>query len=162
MIDYEMPDFIKKIQQSIPESELYRSDDPNDTWQYGLETETHVTVAACLDNNVDLSELKKHLKPLEFYKLMVTDVSVFKNNDFDVLKCSVSCDSLFETNEDISKNFELHTEFKTYHPHITIAYMRKGTADRYIQNIIKEPVFIYPKNFSFSWFEGEMQKSVKF
>jgi len=162
MIDYETPDFIKNIQQTISESELYKSSDPNDPWQYGLENETHVTIAACLDNDVDLSELKKHLKSIDFYKLMITDVSVFKNKDFDVLKCSVSCDELFETNKEISNNFKLHTEFKTYHPHITIAYMKKGTAEKYMQNIIKEPVFIYPKNFSFSWFEGETPKSIKF
>lgn len=94
---------------------------------------------------------------------MITDVSVFKNKDFDVLKCSVSCDGLFETNKEISNNFELHTEFKTYHPHITIAYMKKGTAKKkHMQNIMKEPIFIYPKNFSFNWFEGETPKPIKF
>ena len=162
MIDYETPEFIKKIQRQIPESELYLPDDPDSPWKYGLETETHVTVAACLDNDVDLDILKKYLKPLESYKLMIKDVSVFRNAYFDVLKCSVDCDNLFKTNNAISDDFELHTEFTEYHPHITIAYMRKGMADKYRRHIMKEPVFIHPLCFTLSRFNGDMPESVRF
>ena len=162
MIDYETPDFIKRVQRSIPESELYLPADPDCPWNYGLETETHVTVAACLDNDVDLTELKKFLSPLKSYKLMLADVSVFENEKFDVLKCSVRCDELVRTNKDISDNFELHTEFKEYRPHITIAYMRKGYADKYARRVVNEPVFIHPLCFSFSRFCGDTPESVKF
>lgn len=159
MVDFQTPDYIKEIQNSIKDYELYKPSDPDSPFVYGLETETHVTLAPCLDNDVDLEQLKKHLLPLNDYKTMLSDVSVFSNDNYDVLKCGVVCQALHTTNSAIKANYTLHTEFTTYKPHITIAYMNKGYADKYKKNVITEPVFLTPICFSFGYYEdGEYKK----
>ena len=59
MVEYETPKFIKDLQNSIKKEELYFEENSND---YGLEKESHVTLVPCLDNDVSLNELKKYLK----------------------------------------------------------------------------------------------------
>ena len=57
MVRYGMPDFAKDIQKDIPDDILYI--DPDGSDNYGKEDDAHVTLAPCLDNDVDLEELKK-------------------------------------------------------------------------------------------------------
>lgn len=162
MVDFETPRFIKDIQNRIGKQELYIPENPEEKFSYGLETETHATIAPCLDNDTDLNELKKYLFPLSEYKTMISDVSIFYNDEYDVLKCNVRCDALHRTNAEIKKHFELHTEFKEYHPHITIAYLKKGYAEKYVMNFIPQSVFLTPKFFSYGLFEGEEYKRITF
>ena len=75
--------FIFHYTLKIKKDELYIQD--ND---YGLEKETHVTLVACLDNDVKYEELKPYLSNLSDYKVILTDISVFECDDYDVLKCS--------------------------------------------------------------------------
>lgn len=151
MIDFKMPKLIKRLQERIPESELYFSEDPDDAAEYGFETESHVTLAPCLENDLGLlKELKKVLKPIEEYKARITDISIFENEEYDVLKCSISSEQMVETNSEIGRNFEMHTEYN-YHPHMTIAYMKKGMAKKYRKYVLDELVELEPNNFAFGY-----------
>ena len=85
MISFDTPEFVKDLQNKIPEDELYTDDNrPHD---YGLEKETHVTLVPCLDNDTKLNDIKKYLKEISRYKTILTNISLFKNDDYDVLKC---------------------------------------------------------------------------
>lgn len=158
MIDFKMPKSIKDLQKRIPESELYKPENPEDRFEYGLETESHVTLTPCLDNDINLENLKVLLKPLSEYKPVITNISVFENKDFDVLKCSVSSSTMADTNSLIASNYEIHSEYKQYKPHMTIAYMKKGTANKYRQYVMSELITLEPTNFSFGYFEGDEYK----
>lgn len=131
MVDFKMPKFIKDLQKRIPESKLYKPENPEDGFEYGLETESHVTLAPCLDNDINVDRLKALLRPLNDYKSIITDISVFENEDFDVLKCSVSSNVMKDTNSLIASEYEIHSEYKQYKPHMTIAYLKKGFAKKY-------------------------------
>lgn len=109
MIDYKIPDFIKQIQSKIKEDELYKEEN-NDN--YGLETESHVTLVPCLDNDTNLEDIKKYLKELENYGIVLTDISKFESDNYDVLKCAVKSKQLFDTNEEILKHFQNYSEHK--------------------------------------------------
>jgi 2'-5' RNA ligase len=151
MIDFKMPKLILRLQERIPKDELYFSEDLDDDAEYGLETESHVTLAPCLENDLGLlKELKKVLKPLEEYKARITDISIFENEEYDVLKCSISSEQMVETNSEIGRNFEMHTEY-SYHPHMTIAYMKKGMAKKYRKYVLDELVELEPNNFAFGY-----------
>ena len=159
MINYETPDFIKDIHKKIKDEELYVEDNNDD---YGRETESHVTLVACLDNDVDLDKLKKYLKKLDEYKIFLSDISKFECEDYDVLKCSAKSFKMEETNKVITKNFITHSEHKIYKPHMTIAYMKHGMADKYLKNSMKRLDTLTPKNFHFSWWENDVQKDKYF
>lgn len=153
MIDFEMPEFIKDLQKYIPEEELYKPENPENGFEYGLETESHVTLAPCLDNDINLVDLKKLLKPIDEYKAKILDISVFENQDFDVLKCNVFSNEMVETNTLIFSKYECYSEYKDYHPHMTIAYMKKGMARKYIKYVMDELVVLEPVNFAFGYFD---------
>ena len=157
MIDYETPDLIKDLHKKIDNKELYIKDD-----EYGIEKETHVTLVACLENDVDVEELKKYLNKLEEYKIVLTDISKFENEDYDVLKCSAKSMKLNETNKKIRDKFTTHSTYKEYNPHVTIAYLKSGMADKYTKTPLSPLVVLKPKCFHYSWWEDDTPKSTTF
>lgn len=148
MVDYESHKYIKDIQDKIKEDELYFEEDNDD---YGLEKTPHVTLVPCLDNDVNLEQLKTYLDDISKYDIILTDLSKFECEKFDVLKCTVKSDKLKETNKKILKDFESHTEYKEYQPHLTIAYMKHGMADKYLKKMLPKLIQLKATNFHFSY-----------
>ena len=148
MIDYDTPEIIKDIHNKIPDEEVYTEKDE----EYGIEHETHVTVVPCLDNDVNLDRIKEMLEPLEKYKLMLNNISMFTNNEkFDVLKCDANSFILKDTNKKITSKFPTHSEYKEYNPHVTIAYLKKDIGEKYTKDILSPLVVLKPKRFHFSY-----------
>ena len=159
MVDYETPSIIKDLQKKIPSRELYTEEDNED---YGLEKQSHVTLVPCLDNDIDIDKLKSYLKPIDEYDIVLTDISKFECEKFDVLKCAVKSKALKDTNKEIVDKFETHSEYKDYNPHMTIAYMKKGMADKYLKKILDKLILLKAKNFNFSYFDGDEHKNITF
>ena len=159
MVDYETPSIIKDLQKKIPSRELYTEKDNED---YGLEKQSHVTLVPCLDNDIDIDKLKSYLKPINEYDIVLTDISKFECEKFDVLKCAVKSKALKDTNKEIVDKFETHSEYKDYNPHMTIAYMKKGMADKYLKKILDKLILLKAKNFNFSYFDGDKDKNITF
>ena len=160
IVDYETNEYIKDIQDKIKEEELYFEDDNDD---YGLEKESHVTVVPCLDNDVDLEKLKTYLDDISEYDIILTDLSKFECEKFDVLKCAVKSEKMKETNKKIVKDFDTHSEYKEYQPHLTIAYMKQGMTDKYLKKILPKLIHLKPKNFHFSYVDKNgNEKEIKF
>lgn len=160
MVDYEGNDFIDKIQSKIKKEHLYTEEDNDD---YGIEKNPHVTLVPCLNNDVDINKLKTYLDDISEYDIILTDVSKFECENFDVLKCAVKSNKLIQTNKKIVKDFETHSEYKDYTPHLTIAYMKHGMADKYIEEILPKLIHLKPKNFHFSYVdENNEEKDIKF
>lgn len=152
MIDYEMPSFIKDLQNKIPNNELYfGTDEEKKDNQYGFEKKSHVTLAPCLDSDVDINKLKELLLPLKEYKCILNNISIFENDNYDVLKADVKCPNMHKTYNKIKENFELHSAYKEYHPHMTIAYMQKGMADKYKKKMLDKIEELTPTSFDFSY-----------
>lgn len=159
MIDYDTPSFIKDIHSQLLEDELYKEEEGDK----GIELDTHVTLAPCLDNDIDLEELKQHLLPLSKYTILLNNVSTFDNELYDVLKCDVQCDFLHNTNHKLKTIYPMHTEYDEYHPHLTIAYLNKGVCDRFKKDILTPLVVLKPKQFHYSFYdENGIQQKIKF
>lgn len=153
MLDYEQPEFIKKIQKKIPDNEIYygENQEQKDKNMFGVEDESHITICYGFDNDVTFGDLKKYLFPIEDYKTILVNISVFKNENFDVLKVSARCPKASESNKNISDNFDVHTEFKDFKAHMTIAYMKKGEADKYCKDMLDKIEDLTPYEFNYSY-----------
>lgn len=155
MIDFKTPSFINELQKKIKKEELYLGDD-ND---YGIEKESHVTLAPCLDLDIDLKELKLLLLPLKEYKCILNNISIFENDEYEVLKADVKCPNMDKTYNKIKEKFKLHSEYKEYHPHMTIAYMKKGLGNKYTEKLLNKIEELTPTNFNFSYVDDKNNNS---
>ena len=154
MIEYEEPAFIDKLQQTIAPEDLY-IDEYN--YYFGLETEYHVTLLPFLENDVDVKELKTYLKDISEYDTQLVDVSYFPGEVRDVLKCSVESEAIAETSHAIRNNFSNAYPYPTMIYHLTIAFLKPGCAQKYLQDHI-EPITIKPTNFLLSYYNEEGER----
>lgn len=152
MLDYEMPEFIKEIQKKIPEDDIYfGSEDDKEKNMFGIEDECHITIVYGLDNGVNFKDIEPYLFPLNEYKTILVDISTFENKNFDVLKVTAKCPKAAESNKLIMNNFDVHSDYPDFSPHMTIAYMKKGKADKYKKDILDKIDTIKPYGFNYSY-----------
>lgn len=147
MVGYDKPTFIQELQDRIPSEELYTEDGTDD---YGIENETHVTLVPCMDRHLNVDLLKNELKALSDYSIILSNISKFENDKYDVLKCDACSCNLTNTNSHICSKFPTFSEYEEYHPHLTIAYMKKGMADKYLQQYLTPLVVLKPSKFIWS------------
>ncbi len=145
MLDFNISNW-DQILDSINTKDLY--DEPG----YGLEQSPHVTVLYGFHENVPSNKIKEITQ--EFIKhpieVELTNISLFesKNRPFDVVKFYVSSQVLIELNQAL-KVLPHTSTFKNYHPHMTIAYLKKGSGKKYIEQL-KKPIKITGNKFTFS------------
>lgn len=161
MLDYDMPDFIKEIQKAIPDDEIYfgENEEQKEKKMFGLETEPHITIVFGLENNVKFSEIEPYLFPLKEHQTILVNISTFENKMFDVLKVTAKCPKAAESNRLIMENFDVHTDFPDFNPHMTIAYMKKGKAAKYKKEILDKIDTIKPYGFNYSYSEDGEDKN---
>lgn len=161
MVKFAMPQFIKDIQDQLTEEDLYV--DENDKVNgYGLETESHVTLFPCLDNETPLNEIIPYLPKVETLSVSAVNISMFEQDNYDVLKVDVESEALRALNEEIGKHFESGSEFKEYHPHMTIAYVKKDfeLAKSFCKDLDGEEMT--PESYDFSFMKDGESKHVFF
>lgn len=107
----------------------------------GIETEPHVTVLYGFHEDTDVDKLKELVPPLSEIKISADEISIFENEKYDVLKYDIKSDKLFEVNKLMTDNFEYTTDFPDYHPHATIAYLKKGTGKKYASKLKEDKEF---------------------
>lgn len=103
----------------------------------GLETEPHVTVLYGFHEetspNAVINSIKDTLQYVDC--LEVKDISIFENENFDVVKLDVSNPFLNKANSIVTSLFPHTNKFPEYHAHITIAYCKKGTGKKYCMEL---------------------------
>ena len=73
----------------------------------------------------------KNEKP---FNIKLKEISIFEHSpDFDVVKIGVDSKDLHKLNENIKKKMTTTVKFP-YNPHVTIAYVKKGSANHLIGN----------------------------
>lgn len=121
----------KEIQQwsqdNIPEDQLSAK---------GKEEETHVTVFYGFYDNTPF-KVRKIIEKIKPFKIELGKISVFHNEEFDVLKITVYSDELKETNEKLKSIPHKESKY-SFNPHVTLAYLKKdgnwkfGSEDHFI------------------------------
>jgi len=96
-------------------------------------------------------------------KVTLKKISMFDNADkgFDVVKFDVEGKDLFKMNKDFAK-LPHTTDYPDYHPHVTIAYVKAGTGEKYLDDLSKEDALeISPNKIVYSKANGD-KKEYKF
>ena len=160
MIFFDFPQ-LNEIQNHIHIEDLY--EDPNDD-SFGLETEPHCTLLFGLHPEVTTQQVKDIINKFNFTTLTPLNISKFENPKYDVLKYDIGYKErdgnyLNKINKELSK-YPHTNKFPDYHPHSTIAYLKPGKADEYI-NYFKDKDLNYelnPKYVIYSKIDGTKDK----
>lgn len=120
---------------SIPEgmSEVIRNFSFNnfkseDLVDDGIEEDVHCTVAYGFPQDADLEKVKKVIAEFDTsFNLTCDGISRFECDGYDVMNIDVICSELSDLNIRLSDIFDISSEFGVYIPHITLAYVKKGT-----------------------------------
>jgi len=105
-----------------------------DLHEYGLEEEAHVTVLYGFNPSVKKEDIKPVMEDkCIFHKdIKFTGISLFENDEFDVIKLDVKSEKLHRFNKFFTDNFPYETNFPDYTPHLTIAYVKSGLGKYYV------------------------------
>lgn len=145
-------------------SVIHDNIDPEDVYKdeeypsFGLEKEPHVTLLYGLhDDECDETDIINRSKFESKDPINLQNISSFKSEKWDVLKFDAMHDDLSKINKNLT---ELpHTNsFPDYHPHCTIAYLKPGTSEKYIQAYEGRSFAVHPKHIVYSKPDGSKLK----
>lgn len=86
-------------------------------------------------NYKDIAEDCKNLIKEPITDIILSDIGIFKNEEYDVLKFSIKSDTLNFLNSFFKKNYNYTNNFPKYNPHITIDYLYPGAGDKYLNSL---------------------------
>lgn len=147
----------KKVQKLIKEEDLYLGTDEDPG--YGRETEPHVTILYGIHNDVPDKDVKELCDKMTAPELVLENITLFDNPDFDVVKFDVK-------NADLTKYNKMFTElphttkYPDYHAHVTIAYVKPGKGEQYVQKLA-EKIIVKPNYIVYSKAD-DSKKTYKF
>jgi len=110
----------------------------NKDYDYGLEIEPHTTLMFGLHlDEVKQEDVIKWFEGVKKFKGKLTDITMFENDDaeYDVVKFDVKAKKLDEFRKEVEKKFENTQTFDEFHPHATLAYVKKGTGKKYTKKL---------------------------
>lgn len=120
----------KEITSIINSDDVYNSSDP----AYGIENSPHITLLYGLHSNVSKEDVENILSKFKGkdINISINGIGKFDGDDkFSVVKLNVDSPILHEINKELKK-LPHTSDYPDYKPHMTIAYVRPGSADKYL------------------------------
>ena len=112
MLDVDMPTW-DDITANIEQEDVY---DPED---HGIEDGPHVTILyGIIEEETSVKEIKQAVKKFNAPTLTIGTVSIFENDEFDVVKFDIDSKDLHKMNAYLRETLPYHEKFPDYHPHI--------------------------------------------
>ena len=100
---------------------------------FGREQHPHITLKYGLVNTYNEDQMRKLLRNVIPFDVQVKGMSIFESDDrYDVVKFDVESVELNQLHEMLS-SLPNHDEHPEYHPHMTLAYVRKGMGNRFVK-----------------------------
>lgn len=149
-------------------AELHKLIDPQDVYldpedlTFGLEDEPHVTLLYGLHEEVSLDTVKSIVENHNFGPIVAFNASIFEPEKYDVLKFDIRYPIkggafLHKCNQDLVK-LPHTTDFPNYHPHMTVAYIKKGLGQKYVDKINGIEYDLEPTYVVYSTSNGEKHR----
>jgi len=144
MLYFSFSNWKEFVRNMIPQEDIYTSNDEEDANDYGYEDEPHCTILYGFHHYEGIVQnIKEYLPKLEeLTDVMRGDITIFEQDDYDVVKFDIHSDKLKELNNTMCFRFEYTNSHPDYHAHMTIAYVKKGKGVKYVKTKLKQvPLF---------------------
>lgn len=118
----ELAEKVLALGRLIPDEDLAddgREEDPHVTVKFGLHT----------DDSNDVKEAIYGQRP---FGIKFGLVSLFENEDADVVKIDIESEGLHELNRHLSERLENTDTHPSYKPHVTVAYLKPGRGGKFV------------------------------
>jgi len=129
-IDVKIPNW-KDLTKSIEKEDVYiDKEDPT----YGIEENPHLTLLYPVLDDVKWEIVQRELEKLVKNKidLKINGQDFFESEKFDVVKLNVEpTPYLNKIHNYLKKNIPNDFRFPTYHPHVTVSFVKKGMGKKY-------------------------------
>jgi 2'-5' RNA ligase len=127
--------------------------DPKDA-SLGREDEIHATILYGLHTSLPGS-VKKRLEGEKGFKCKLGKIKKFDvRPEYDVLYVDIQGSGLHRLNR-MLKDLPYTSNFPTYRPHVTIAYVKKGRGDKYLGSDVFSDIEFHIDKIVFSSKEGK-------
>jgi len=136
------------ITNIVKKEDLYLDKDDD---SYGLEDEPHITLLYGLHSDIPDSDVEDIVKEFKAPTLILNEISVFENENFDVLKFDVHHDALIDMNKKLT-TLPYTTDYPNYKAHTTIAYVKPGLGKKYAIKI--DGIEVIPEKIVYSKVDG--------
>ena len=158
---------------------IFLDDDLKDT---GIELDSHITILYAQDKIIDKTEILQKIgsRYISYIQGLVRDdyypavfdlfeLSSFSNeSDYVVLRLKDTTElyqKLKWLNSELSKIYQVKSEFGTYKPHLTLAELKPGKAAGYLksdllQRVLKDSAF-QPEDFIISYSHGDSKDFIQ-
>lgn len=147
-------EILKFSRSLIAEEDL--SEEPG----YGVEDEPHITIFYGIKEatpNEELEEAMERIGPFKSVKF--AGLGMFDAPEHDVLIVEVDAPQLVELHNAIEKIYPDNGKNMPYHSHLTVAYVKKGMAQKYIDKYSDRFVGEFPiGHIEFSSMDREVHK----
>jgi len=122
---------VRGLSDKIAEDDLYHGEAGEED-KYGREADPHITIKYGIHSK-DPEDVKELLYDAGPATVTCGSTTLFEGDDkpYDVVKIDVTSPQLTELNRLMSDNLECTDTYPEYHPHITLAYVKKGKGRKY-------------------------------
>jgi len=123
------------------------------TGDYGLELEPHVTALYGIhDDETTLDDVKACLPITSTMSALVTGTGFFECPNYDVVKFEIHSPAIVQLNSTLIGNLPYTNDYPDYVPHMTVAYVNKGSGSRYAESFA--PIVIKPLIYKYGHADG--------
>lgn len=141
---------LKKLHGSIEEDDIYYDEEDD---SFGLEKKPHVTLLYGLLEEVKDAEIFDICMKHAIGPIKLDNLSVFESEKYDVLKFDAHNGVLHAINKELSK-LPNENAYPKYHPHSTVAYLKKGVHEKYITEFSGKEYEVEPSKIVYSKTDG--------
>lgn len=158
MLYFDFP--IEELHKQINEEDIYTEEGDN---TYGLEDEPHITLLYGLDEDVTPDQIKEITDKIVWGdKIILRNASLFESDKYDVLKFDTRYPTkggafMHNCNRELSK-LPHKNDYPDYHPHSTIAYLKKGMGKKYVESLKGLEYEVKPNHVIYSAPDGTKTK----
>jgi 2'-5' RNA ligase len=134
MLEATINDWVVIHLAGIEEKDLYN----DKTNEYGLEETPHMTLIYGIhEDEIDPPIIRETIKEnVESFMVKINKIGYFETDEYDVVKYDITpTKQMLKYRKLFLKTFENTQTYKEFHPHMTLAYVKKGKAKKYAKTL---------------------------